>query len=146
MRLDGEGVASGAMTYRTRDFVEVRRGKLVLTKGSLIIDSEVASDDLTLDVTSRWRTFPAKGAKLPQILEGVSGSFAHWKPATSVEVELPPAEISDVGVVGRLLPVNLGFAVTSGTGTLSARIAVDADRQASGQLEGILSSEIRVGV
>ena len=252
MRLEGEGVASGAMTYRTRDFVEVRRGNLRLTKGRLIIDSEVASDDLTLDVTSRWRTFPAKGAKLPQILEGVSGSFAiagnihtkgsvpielvpglpisatgrldttlrlkdgtlqpdssyaftsddlrigllsltavgsakvagttraggsgprtevtidldsfellnpedaavgikgsglavraawdgqslaHWKPATSVEVELPPAEISDIGVVGGLLPVNLGFAVTSGTGTMSARIAVDADRQASGQMD-----------
>jgi hypothetical protein len=252
MRLEGEGVASGAMTYRTRDFVEVRRGNLRLTGGRLIIDSEVASDDLTLDVTSRWQAFPAKGAKLPQILEGVSGSFAiagnihskasvpielvpglpisatgrldttlrledgtlqpdssyaftsdglrvgllgltvvgsakvagttragdsgprtevtidldsfeflnpedasvgihgsglavraawdgqslaHWKPATSVEVELPPAEISDVGVVGRLLPVNLGFDVTSGTGTLSARLAVDADRQASGQLD-----------
>jgi hypothetical protein len=62
-------------------------------------------------------------------------SLAHWKPATSVEVELPPATISDVGVVGRLLPVNLGFAVTSGTGTLSARLAVDADRQASGQMD-----------
>jgi len=252
MRLEGEGVVSGAMTYRTRDTIEVRRGNLRLTEGRLIIDSEVASDDLTLDVTSRWRAFPAKGAKLPQILEGVSGSFAiagdihtktsvpielvpglpisgtgrldttlrlkdgtlqpdssyaftsddlrvgllgltavgsakvagttragesdprtevtidldsfellnpedaavgihgsglavraswdgqslaHWKPATSVEVELPPAEISDVGVVGRLLPVNLGFAVTSGTGTLSARLAVDADRQASGQMD-----------
>lgn len=252
MRLDGEGVASGAMTYRTRDFVEVRRGNLVLTKGRLIIDSEVASDDLSLDVTSRWRTFPAKGAKLPQILEGVSGSFAiagnihnkasvpielvpglpisatgrldttlrlkdgtlqpdssyaftsddlrvgllgltaagsakvagttragdsgprtevtidldsfeflnpegaamgiqgsglavraawdgqslaHWKPATLVEVKLPRAEISDLGVIGRLLPVSLGFAVTSGTGTLSAQLAVDADRRASGQLD-----------
>jgi hypothetical protein len=61
-------------------------------------------------------------------------SLAHWKPATSVEVELPPAEISDVGVVGRLLPVN-GPDVTSGTGTLSAQLAVDADRQASGQLD-----------
>jgi hypothetical protein len=218
----------------------------------LIIDSELASDDLTLDVTSRWRPFPAKGAKLPQILEGVSGSFAiagnilskasvplelvpglpisgtgrldttvrlkdgtlqpgssysfdydsfrigvlgltaagsaklagatrsggdlprteltidldsfeflnpedasvgiqgtglavlaawdgqslaHWKPATSVDVVLRSATISDVGVVGRRLPVNLGLAVTSGTGTLSARLAVDADRQASGQME-----------
>ncbi|PWB70549.1 MAG: hypothetical protein C3F15_13800 [Holophagae bacterium] len=260
IRLDGEGVVSGAMTYRTRDYVEVRRGNLRLTGGRLIIDSELASDDLALDVTSRWRPFPAKGAKLPQILEGVSGSFAiagdihakasvpielvpglpisgtgrldatlrlkdgtlqpdssysvryddlrvgvlgltaagtaklagttragkdgprtevaidldsfeflnpegaavgihgsgltvraawdgqslaHWKPATSVEVELPPATISDVGVVGGLLPVNLGFAVTSGTGTLSARLAVDADRQASGQLD-LESQQLRL--
>jgi len=259
MILDGEGVVSGAMTYRTRDFVEVRRGNLRLTGARLIIDSEVASDDLSLDVTSRWRAFPAKGAKPPQILGGVSGSFAiagdihsgasvpielvpglpisgtgrldttlrlkdgtlqpdssyafasdglrvgllgltavgsakvagttragdsgprtevtidldsfeflnpedaavgikgsglavraawdgqslaHWKPATSVEVELPPAEISNIGVVGGLLPVNLGFAVTSGTGTLSARIAVDADRQASGQLD-LTSQQVR---
>jgi hypothetical protein len=260
MRLDGEGVVSGAMTYRTRDFVEVRRGNLALTKGRLIIDSEVASDDLALDVSSRWRAFPAKGAKLPQILEGASGRFAiagnihgkasvpielvpglpisgtgrldttlrlkdgtlqpdssyaftsddlrvallgltaigsakiagttragdsgprtevtidldsfeflnpedaavgiqgsglavraawdgqslaHWKPATSVEVELPPVEIRDMGVVGGLLPVNLGFAVTSGTGTMSARLAVDADRQASGQLD-LTSQQLRL--
>ena len=252
MRLEGDGVVSGAMTYRLRDAIEVRRGNLRLAGGRLTIDSEVASDDLTLDISSRFRPFPAKGAKLPQILGGASGSFAiagdihsraslpielvpgipisgtgrldttlrlkdgtlqpdssysfnydsfrvgvlgltaagsatlagttragdsgprtevtidldsfeflnpedaavgihgsglavraawdgqslaHWKPATSLEVELPLAEISDIGVVGRLLPVNLGFAVTSGTGTLSARLAVDADRQASGQMD-----------
>ena len=252
MRLEGDGVVSGAMTYRLRDAIEVRRGNLRLAGGRLTIDSEVASDDLTLDISSRFQPFPAKGAKLPQILGGASGSFAiagnvhskaslpielvpgipisgtgrldttlrlkdgtlqpdssysfnydsfrvgvlgltaagsarlagttragdsgprtevtidldsfeflnpedaavgihgsglavraawdgqslaHWKPATSLEVELPLAEISDIGVVGRLLPVNLGFAVTSGTGTLSARLAVDADRQASGQMD-----------
>jgi hypothetical protein len=103
MRLEGEGVASGAMTYRTRDFVEVRRGNLRLTGGRLIIDSEVASDDLTLDVSSRWRAFPAKGAKLPQILEGVSGSFAiagniHSK--ASVPIELVPG--LPISATGRL--------------------------------------------
>ena len=88
-------------TYRTRDFVEVRRGNLALTKGRLIIDSEVASDDLALDVTSRWRAFPAKGAKLPQILEGASGSFAiagniHSKASVPIEL-VPGLPISGTG-------------------------------------------------
>jgi hypothetical protein len=222
----------------------------------------VASDDLTLDVSSRWRSFPAKGAKLPQILAGVSGSFAiagdihakasvpihlvpgmpisgtgrldatirlkdgtvrpdssysfesedlrvgllgltavgsatvagtthagdngprtelaidlasfeflgaenasigvegsglavraawddlslaEWKPATTVEVEVPPAQIRDISIIDRLLPPQLNLAVESGTGTLSGRVAVDADRKASGQLD-LESKELRVRV
>jgi hypothetical protein len=260
MRIEGEGVVSGDMTFRSRDYVEVRRGNLRLTGVHLLIDSEVASDDLTLDVSSRWRPFPAKGAKLPRILAGVSGSFAiagdihakasvpirlvpgmpisgtgrldttirlkdgtvrpdssysfeseglhigllgltavgsatvagtthagdngprtevaidlasfeflgpenasigvegsglavraawddlslaDWKPATTVEVELPPAQIRDISIIDRLLPPHLNLAVESGTGTLSGRLAVDAERQASGQLD-LESKELRV--
>ena len=62
-------------------------------------------------------------------------SLAHWKPATSVEVELPPTEISDVGVFGRLLPWPGASSSRRGPGTVSAHLAVDADRQASGRLD-----------
>jgi hypothetical protein len=260
MRLEGDGVVSGAMTYRLRDAIEVRRGNLRLAGGRLTIDSEVASDDLTLDISSLFRPFPAKGAKLPQILGGASGSFAiagnilskasvpielvpglpisgtgrldttlrlkdgtlqpgssysfnydsfrigvlgltaagsaklagttrsgddqplteltidvdspqflsqadesvgvqgtslsvhavwdgqslaRWKRARAVELELPPAEIKDMAVIGSLLPPPWGFGLASGTGTLSARLAVDADRQASGQLD-LASRQLRV--
>jgi hypothetical protein len=260
MRLEGEGRVSGAMTYRLRDSIEVHRGDLRITDAHLLIDSELASDDLSLDVSSRWRPFPAKGSKLPQILAGVTGSFsiagdihakasvpihlvpgipisgtgrldttirlkdgtvrpdssisfasedlhvgllgltavgsatvsgatrdggngprteiaidlasfeflspenasigvegsglavraawdglslADYQPATSVEVELPPAQIRDISIIDRLLPQQLHLAVESGTGTLSGRLAVDADRQASGQLD-LESRELRV--
>ncbi|HPA80888.1 MAG TPA: hypothetical protein PLS95_08765 [Thermoanaerobaculales bacterium] len=260
MRLAGDGVVSGAMTYRLRDTIEVRRGNLRLTNGQLTIDSELASDDLNLDVSSRFRSFPAKGAKLPQILAGASGSFAiagnirskasvpielvpglpisgtgrlditlrlrdgvlqpdsaytfdydsfrvgvlgltaagsaklagttrsgdnqpvteltidvvspqflssadeavgiegsslrlhalwdgqslaQWKKATFAEIELPSAQIRDISVIGRLLPPQWGFGLASGTGTLSGRLSVDADRQASGQLD-LESRQLRV--
>jgi hypothetical protein len=260
MRLEGEGAVAGAMTYRFRNSIEVRRANIRLAGARLIVDSEVASDDLTVDASSRWRSFPAKGAKLPQIMGGVSGSFAiagnihskasvpfqlipgvpisgtgrldltlrlkdgmlqpdssysfnydsfriglmgltatgsaklagttrsgddqpvteltidvdspqflspadeavgvqgtslslhalwdgqslaQWKHATSAEIELPPAEIKNMGVIGQLLPPQLDFGVASGTGTLSARLAVNADRQASGQLD-LDSKELRM--
>jgi hypothetical protein len=251
-RLEGEGVVSGAMTYRLRDTIEVRRGNLELPSARLFIDSEVAIDALALDVTSRWRRFPAKGAKLAQILAGISGDFAiagdirtkasvplevvpglpvwatgrldcrlkleagalqpgssyalrsdalriglldlaavgsaavkattratgarpltelaidldtftlvdpadaavgvqgsgltvratwdglslaDYKPATSVDIVLPPTDIADVRVVGKLLPGQWGLDVAAGTGTVSGRLGVDAARQASGQLD-----------
>ena len=260
MRIEGEGVVSGAMVFRTRESVEVRRGNLRWTSARLLLDSEVAIDDLALDVTSRWKPFPAKGAKLSQILGGITGSvaiagtthtgasipielvpglpisatgrfdttlrladgvlqpgssyssrseslrigllgltaagsarvaattrategrpmteatieldsfslfdpaddsvgirgsglavratwdglsLADYKPATSVEIELPPTEISDVSVFGSLLPPPWGIDLASGTGTVSAHLAVDADRQASGQLD-LESKQVRV--
>ena len=260
MRLTGEGVVSGAMVFRTRESIEVRRGNLRWTSARLFLDSEAAIDDLAIDVTSRWKPFPAKGAKLPRILGGITGTFAiagtthtgasipielvpglpisatgrfettlrlvdgalqpgssyssrseslrigllgltaagsarvvgatrategrplselsvdldsfslfdpadatvgvrgsglavratwdglslaDYKPATSVEIELPPTEISDVSVFGKLLPPPWGIDLASGTGTVSARLAVDADRQASGRLD-LESQQLRL--
>jgi hypothetical protein len=260
MRIEGEGVVSGAMVYRTGESIEVRRGNLRWASARLLIDSESAIEDLALDVTSRWKPFPAKGAKLAQILGGITGSvaiagtthtkasvpvelvpglpisatgrfdttlrlvdgalqpgssyssrseslrigllgltaagsativgatraaegrpltelkvdldsfslfdpddatvgvqgsglavhatwdglsLADFKPATSVEIVLPPTEISDVGVIGTLLPPPWGLDLASGTGTVSARLAVDADRQASGRLD-LESRQLRV--
>jgi hypothetical protein len=260
MRLGGDGVVSGAMVFRTRESVEVRRGNLRWTAARLFLDSEAAIDDLAIDITSRWKPFPAKGAKLPRILGGISGTFAiagttrtgasipielvpglpisaagrfettlrladgalqpgssyssrseslrlgllgltaagsarvvgatrategrpltelkvdldsfslfdpadatvgvrgsglavratwdglslaDYKPATSVDVVLPPTEISDVGVFGALLPPPWGLDLSSGTGTVSAHLAVDAERRASGQFD-LESTQIRV--
>jgi len=70
-------------------------------------------------------------------------SLGDYKPATSVEITLPPTEISDVGVFGALLPPPWGLDLASGTGTVSAHLAVDADRQASGRLD-LESRQLRV--
>ncbi len=259
-RLEGEGSVSGGMVYRTRDSIRVPRATLRLPSARLLIDSEPAIDNLGLDVASRWRAFPAKGAKLAQVLGAASGSFAiagdirtgasvpielvpgmpiratgrldtrllledgalqpgslcalgsdgfrigllgltaagsakaaattravdgrplteasidlasfslldaaeasvgvegsglavraTWdglsladnRLATSVEVVLPPTTITDVGVLGGLVPPQWGVAVASGTGTVSGRLAVDADRLASGQLD-LESTQLRV--
>ena len=131
MRIEGEGVVSGAMTFRSRDYVEIRRGNLRVTKGRLIIDSELASDDLTLDVTSRWRPFPAKGAKLPQILEGVSGSFAiagNILSKASVPIELVPG-----------LPI-------SGTGRLDTTLRLKDGTLQPGSSYSFNYDSFRVGV
>ncbi len=260
MRVEGAGEVSGSLLFRTRESVEVRRGNLGWASARLLIDSEVAIDNLAIDVTSRWRPFPAKGAKLPQILGGISGrvaiaatiraaaavplelvpglpvkatgrmettlqlengallpgstysltsddlsvgllgltaagtarlaattgagperprtdlaidlesfaifdpadaavgvrgaglavraswdglSLADFRPATAVEITVPPTEISDVGVFGALLPPPWGLDLTAGTGTLSARLAVDAERIANGRFD-LESQQLRL--
>jgi hypothetical protein len=76
LRLEGTGRVGGAMTYKLRDSIRIRKANLDLRSTRLLIDSEIASDDLELDVRSRWQPFPAKGARVPQIIGGVSGSIA----------------------------------------------------------------------
>jgi hypothetical protein len=76
LRLEGNGHVGGAMTFKLRESIRIRKATLDLRSTRLLIDSEVASDDLDLDVRSRWQPFPPKGAKVPQIIAGVSGSFA----------------------------------------------------------------------
>jgi hypothetical protein len=248
------------MVYRTRDSIKVPRANLRLPSARLLIDSEPAIDGLALDIVSRWRAFPAKGAKLAQVLGAASGTFAiagdirtkasvpielvpgmpiwatgrldtkllledgslqpgssyaldsdgfrigllgltaagsakvtattraaegrplteasidldsfslldpadasvgvqgsglavratwdglslaDYRPANSVDVVLPQTEITDVGVLGGLVPPQWGVAVASGTGTVSGRLAVDADRQASGHLD-LESTQLRM--
>ena len=97
----------------------------------MIIDSELASDDLALDVSSRWRPFPAKGAKLPQILEGVSGSFAiagNILSKASVPIELVPG-----------LPI-------SGTGRLDTTLRLKDGTLQPGSSYSFNYDSFRVGV
>jgi hypothetical protein len=76
LRLEGNGHVGGAMTFKLRESIRIRKATLDLQSTRLLIDSEVASDDLDLDVSTRWQPFPPKGAKVPQIVGGVSGSIA----------------------------------------------------------------------
>lgn len=250
MRLEGEGAVSGAMTYRLRESIQIRRAVLDLASTQVVIDGELASADLTLDVDTRWKAFAPKGTKFRQVLGGISGTLAIagdlfakasvpvelvpglpisgtgrldttlrlrdgvlqtgstysldsdrftigllglnavgsakvsgstggdgaatelnvdlgafqfvdpgnavtgvdgsgltlravWdtlslgesSPPTSVDVELPKAEITDVRVVGQLLPPNDKISIESGTGTVSGRLSVDESESASGKID-----------
>ncbi len=75
VRLNADGSVKGGMNYRLRDAIHIRRAKLDLKNARFLFDSEPASDNLELRVDSKWRPFPAKGSKLPQIIQGISGDF-----------------------------------------------------------------------
>lgn len=75
IRLEADGFVRGGMTYKLRDTIHIRKPRLDLHSARLMVDSDVASDDLELVVRSKWQPFPAKGAKLPEIIKGISGDF-----------------------------------------------------------------------
>jgi hypothetical protein len=119
------------MIYRLRDTIEVRRGNLELPSARLFIDSEVAIDALALDVTSRWRRFPAKGAKLAQILAGISGDFGiagDIRTKASVPLEVVPG-----------LPV-------WATGRLDCRLKLEAGALQPGSSYALRSDALRIGL
>ena len=75
IRLEADGSVKGSMNYKLRDAIHIRRAKLDVINARLLVDSESASENLELRVNSKWRPFPAKGAKLPEIIKGISGNF-----------------------------------------------------------------------
>jgi len=117
-RLEGDGRVGGAMTYKLRDSIRIRRANLDLYSTRLLVDSEIASDDLELKARSRWEPFPAKGAKLPQIIGGVSGTISirgnvHRKGTLTTQI-VPGVTTFGVGALDMALELDHG-AVKPGT-------------------------------
>lgn len=130
-RVEGEGAVSGSMTYRLRESIRIRRAELHMTSTRLIIDGELASDNLVLDVDSRWRAFPPKGTKLPQVLGGISGTLAiagDLYAKVSVPVELVPG-----------LPL-------AGTGHLDTTLRLDDGVLQPGSTYSLESDSFSVGL
>lgn len=131
IRVEGEGVVAGALTYRLRDSIRIRRAVLDMTSTRLLIDGELASDNLALDVDSRWRAFPPKGTKLPQVVGGISGTLAiagDLYARASVPVELVPG-----------LPI-------SGTGHLDTTLHLRDGVPQPGSTYSLTSDTFRVGL
>jgi len=123
-RLEGDGHVGGAMTYKLRDSIRIRKANLDLRPTRLLVDSEIASDDLELEVRSRWEPFPAKGAKVPQIVGGVSGSFAirgkiHRKGTVETQI-VPGVTTIGVGVLDMALELDHGALKPGTTLTLNS--------------------------
>lgn len=124
IRLEGEGSVAGAMVYKLRDSILIRHADLGLGSTSLVIDSELASDDLTIDASTRWRRFAAKGAKPPEIFGGISGRIAiagnlHAKASVPIQL-VPGLPISGTGHLDTILHLRDGRLMPGSTYSLES--------------------------
>ena len=76
VRIEGEGWVGGGVIVVPNKTITIRRGRLGLDRTRVSFGPELVTDDLAINADLRFEPFPAKGAKLPDILGGVSGELS----------------------------------------------------------------------
>lgn len=74
-RIEGEGSVGGGVTVKPKESIKIHRGKLNLKPAIVTFGPEVVTRDLELDADLRFEAFPAKGAKIGDILGGITGDL-----------------------------------------------------------------------
>jgi hypothetical protein len=110
LALSADGRVGGGVRVRPRDSVSIRRGVVDLGRATVTLGPETLTDDLALRADLRFESFPARGAKLAEILGGISGSLAL------------EGTIGDRAAVR--LHITPGISV-SGAGTVAADVVLD---------------------
>ena len=76
VRIEGDGWVGGGVTVKPRDTITIHRGRLGLDSTRVSIGPEEVTDNLSLNADLRFDAFPAKGAKVPDVLGGISGELS----------------------------------------------------------------------
>ncbi len=107
VRIEGEGWVGGGVIVRPRETITIRRGRLGLDSTRVNFGPEVVTDDLAINADLRFEPFPAKGAKLADILGGVSGELS------------VAGNLSEKAAVSHVITPGVS---TFGTGTIKASL------------------------
>jgi len=74
-RIEGDGSVGGGVTVKPKNTITIHRGRLNLKPTSVRFGPDVVTQDLELDADLRFEAFPAKGAKIGDILGGITGDL-----------------------------------------------------------------------
>jgi hypothetical protein len=105
IRIEGDGWVGGGVIVKPGETITIRRGRLGLDSTRVSFGPELVTDDLALDADLRFEPFPAKGAKLPDILGGISGELS------------VAGDLSEKAAVSHVITPGVS---TFGTGTIAA--------------------------
>jgi hypothetical protein len=73
--LAGDGVVGGSMTLKPKETITIHRARLRLEPLRITLGPDLLTEDLELRIKARFRPFPLKGAKMPEIIGGLSGTI-----------------------------------------------------------------------
>ena len=74
-RLEGDGSVGGGVTVKPRKTITIHRGRLGLDATTVSVGPEVVTDNLSITSDLQFGTFPAKGAKLSDVIGNISGTL-----------------------------------------------------------------------
>ncbi len=75
-RIEGEGSVGGGVTVRPRDTIAIHRGRLGLNSTMVFFGPEVVTENLSISSDLHFKTFPAKKAKMADVIGGITGSLS----------------------------------------------------------------------
>jgi hypothetical protein len=76
MLIEANGSVGGGVTVKPRQTITIHRGRLALESTRVSVGPEEVTGDLALNADLRFEAFPAKGAKLADVLGGISGDLS----------------------------------------------------------------------
>jgi hypothetical protein len=75
-RIEGDGFAGGGVTVKPRKTITIHSGKLGLAPTTVTFGPDVVTRDFAINADIEIESFPAKGAKMPDVLGGISGELS----------------------------------------------------------------------
>jgi len=109
IRLEGDGWVGGGVTVKPRKTITIHRGRLGLARATVTFGPEVVTDNLAINADIEIEAFPAKGAKLPDVIGGISG-----------ELSLA-GQLSERAAVSHVITPGIS---TFGAGTIAANLKI----------------------
>jgi hypothetical protein len=76
VRIEGEGFAGGGVTVKPRESITIHRGRLGLAPTTVTSGPDVVTRDFAINADIEISSFPAKGAKIPDVMGGISGELS----------------------------------------------------------------------
>jgi hypothetical protein len=76
VRIEGDGWVGGGVTVKPRRTIRIHRGRLGLTSTRVTIGPDIVTSDLKIAADLDFDAFPAKGAKIADVLGGISGELS----------------------------------------------------------------------
>jgi hypothetical protein len=76
VRIEGDGWVGGGVTVKPRRTIRIHRGRLGLASTKVTIGADVVTSDLKITGDVDFQAFPAKGAKIADVLGGISGELS----------------------------------------------------------------------
>ncbi len=131
VRLEGDGWVGGGVTVRPRQTITIRRGRLGLESTKVTFGPETVTDDLAINADLRFKPFPAKGARLPDILGGISGDLS------------VAGRLSEKAAVSHVITPGLS---TFGAGTIAAKLKLKKGVVQAGSGYSLVSEAFHVRI
>ena len=76
IRIEGDGWVGGGVTVKPRRTIRIHRGRLGLTSAKVAFGADVVTHNLKIDADVEFDPFPAKGARIADVLGGISGELS----------------------------------------------------------------------
>jgi hypothetical protein len=131
VRIEGDGSVGGGVTVKPRRTITIHRARLGLDSTVVTIGPEVVTDNLSIHSDLGFEAFPAKGARIGDVLGGITGSL------------MIAGQLSERAAVTQEITPGI---TTFGAGTVAAKLEFKSGALRSGSNYSLNSDDFHVTI